>query len=170
MVTSCTGSTTRGSSPTPSSSSVRRSLQPGSSRSGWTVTKGQSESGRPRASLSVPRPDLEPAGSGRQPAAALPARLRLRPAGRWRAVVPRGLGNIALAPLYRLYTHRLRERVRRAPLPHHVAVILDGSRRWATELGLTEPSAGHHRGAAKVDELIGWCAGLGIGEVTVWAL
>jgi len=120
--------------------------------------------------LSAPRPDLEPAGSGRQPAAALPARLRLRPARRRRAVVPRGLGNIALAPLYRLYTHRLRERVRRAPLPHHVAVILDGSRRWATELGLTEPAAGHHRGAAKVDELIGWCAGLGIGEVTVWAL
>jgi short-chain Z-isoprenyl diphosphate synthase len=80
------------------------------------------------------------------------------------------LGAIALAPLYRLYTHRLRERVRRAPLPEHVAVIIDGNRRWALELGLTEPSAGHHRGAAKLDELLSWCAELDIGEVTVWAL
>lgn len=77
---------------------------------------------------------------------------------------------IALAPVYQLYTHRLRERVRRAPRPEHVAVILDGNRRWATELGLTDPGAGHHHGADKVDELLAWCAALGIGEVTVWAL
>jgi short-chain Z-isoprenyl diphosphate synthase len=54
--------------------------------------------------------------------------------------------------------------------PHHVAVILDGNRRWANLLGLSEPGAGHRRGADKLGEVIGWCSGLGIAELTVWAL
>jgi short-chain Z-isoprenyl diphosphate synthase len=80
------------------------------------------------------------------------------------------LGDLALAPAYRLYTHRLREQVRRAPVPGHIAVIIDGNRRWASEFGLTEPSDGHRHGAAKIDELLRWCAALGIHDVTVWAL
>jgi short-chain Z-isoprenyl diphosphate synthase len=83
---------------------------------------------------------------------------------RWR------LGSVALAPVYRLYTRRLRQRVRAALLPQHVAVILDGNRRWASRVGLREPGAGHRQGAEKLDELLGWCCGLGIGELTVWAL
>jgi short-chain Z-isoprenyl diphosphate synthase len=79
-------------------------------------------------------------------------------------------GALLLAPLYRLYTHRLRSRVRAEPLPHHVAVILDGNRRWAKLVGLRELGAGHRRGADKLGELLGWCADLGIEELTVWAL
>jgi len=75
-----------------------------------------------------------------------------------------------LTPLYALYTRRLREQVRAAPLPHHVAVILDGNRRWASLVGLHEPGAGHRHGAEKLDELLHWCSELGIGELTVWAL
>jgi short-chain Z-isoprenyl diphosphate synthase len=78
--------------------------------------------------------------------------------------------SILLAPLYLLYTRRLRERVSAEPLPHHVAVILDGNRRWAHLVGLTEPGAGHRHGAGKLVELIGWCETLGIDELTVWAL
>src|SRR5262249_46240945 len=52
----------------------------------------------------------------------------------------------------------------------HVAVILDGNRRWANQAGLHEPGAGHRRGADKLSELIRWCASLGIGELTVWGL
>ena len=80
------------------------------------------------------------------------------------------LGSRLLAPVYALYTRRLRERVRAQPLPHHVAVILDGNRRWANLVGLQEPGAGHRRGADKLDELVGWCAELGIRELTVWGL
>src|SRR5207244_84438 len=83
---------------------------------------------------------------------------------RWR------LGSALAAPVYALYTRRLRKRVRAQRLPHHVAVILDGNRRWANLVGLQEPGAGHRRGADKLDELLGWCAGLGISELTVWAL
>lgn len=79
-------------------------------------------------------------------------------------------GSLALAPVYRVYTWRLRSLVLSRPLPHHVAVILDGNRRWASLAGLREPGAGHRRGADKLAELIGWCVGLGIAELTVWAL
>jgi short-chain Z-isoprenyl diphosphate synthase len=75
-----------------------------------------------------------------------------------------------LAPLYRLYTDRLRHEVERAPMPGHVAVILDGNRRWATQEGLTDVREGHRRGADKIDELIDWCHDLGVSELTVWAL
>ena len=91
--------------------------------------------------------------------------LRLR-----RLRLGRRLAPVLLGPLYRIYTARLRREVRRASPPNHVAVILDGNRRWASLAGLAEPGAGHRRGADKIDELLCWCADLGIGEVTVWAL
>lgn len=77
---------------------------------------------------------------------------------------------LLLAPLYALYTRRLRNLVRAERPPQHLAVILDGNRRWANLVGLRDPGAGHRRGADKLGELIDWCAGLGIGELTVWAL
>ncbi len=87
-----------------------------------------------------------------------------------RSWLPVSVGSLALEPVYRLYTRRLRAVVRAHPMPHHVAVILDGNRRWASLAGLREPAAGHRRGADKLAELIGWCGGLGIAELTVWAL
>lgn len=86
------------------------------------------------------------------------------------ARVRRWLAALLLAPVYRLYTNRLRHEVERSPLPAHVAVILDGNRRWASLVGLREPSAGHRAGAERLDELLDWCARLGIEQVTVWAL
>ncbi len=80
------------------------------------------------------------------------------------------LGGALLAPVYRVYTERLRREVRRAAVPHHLAVILDGNRRWATRAGLTDVGEGHRRGADKIDELLEWCSDLGIREVTLWAL
>ena len=80
------------------------------------------------------------------------------------------VGGLLLAPLYRLYTGRLRREVGHAAVPHHVAVILDGNRRWASRAGLTELGAGHRRGADKIDDLLEWCATLGVREVTLWAL
>jgi short-chain Z-isoprenyl diphosphate synthase len=56
------------------------------------------------------------------------------------------------------------------PRPRHVAIIMDGNRRWAQREGLLDPAAGHRRGADKILEVLGWCRALGIGEVTLWAL
>jgi short-chain Z-isoprenyl diphosphate synthase len=101
----------------------------------------------------------------RQLAARSSARPQERP-----STAERRSTNLFLAPLYRLYTNRLRHEVERSDLPAHVAVILDGNRRWASGEGLPEPWAGHKAGADKLDELLDWCAGLGIERVTVWAL
>lgn len=79
-------------------------------------------------------------------------------------------GGVALAPVYRLYATRLRAEVLAHPVPHHVALIMDGNRRWARALGLREIRAGHRHGAAKAVELLDWCAAIGIREVTLWAL
>ena len=37
--------------------------------------------------------------------------------------------------LYRLYQKRLKRELDQAELPHHVAMIIDGNRRWAKQLG-----------------------------------
>ena len=84
--------------------------------------------------------------------------------------VGRLAGGVALAPVYRAYAVRLRAEVLAHPVPNHVALIMDGNRRWARELGLTEVRAGHSHGADKAVELLDWCAGIGIREVTLWAL
>jgi short-chain Z-isoprenyl diphosphate synthase len=72
--------------------------------------------------------------------------------------------------LYRLYERRLAADLRRrAGLPRHVGVILDGNRRWARELGMTS-EAGHRRGADRIDDLLDWARELGIPVVTLWLL
>lgn len=55
-------------------------------------------------------------------------------------------------------------------MPGHVGVILDGNRRWAREMGYADTAEGHRRGAAKIDELLHWCADLSIPVVTLWLL
>jgi short-chain Z-isoprenyl diphosphate synthase len=82
----------------------------------------------------------------------------------------RRLSHLLAAPLYSLYTNRLRHEVEQLPLPAHVAVILDGNRRWASLAGFSAAEEGHRAGADKLDELLDWCVRLGIGQVTVWAL
>ena len=90
----------------------------------------------------------------------------------WRRA--RALGRLArdaaLAPVYRTYAARLRAQVLAHPVPAHVALIMDGNRRWARQLGLREVRAGHSHGADKAVELLDWCSSLGIREVTLWAL
>ena len=99
----------------------------------------------------------------------LPASPRPRVAAVTRAA-SRRFEALALAPVYRLYAHRLRTQVMSRPRPDHVAIIMDGNRRWAQREGLSDPGAGHRRGADKILEVLAWCRALGIGEVTLWAL
>jgi len=80
------------------------------------------------------------------------------------------LAELALRPVYAVYTRRLRREVMVAARPGHVAVIMDGNRRWAQRQGFEDVGVGHRRGAEKALELVDWCAELGIREVTLWAL
>ncbi len=53
--------------------------------------------------------------------------------------------------------------------PHHVAIILDGNRRFAKRLML-EPWKGHEYGRKKVEQMLDYAKNLGIKELTFYAL
>ncbi len=80
------------------------------------------------------------------------------------------LAAVALRPAYAVYLRRLRAEVGSQPVPEHVAVIMDGNRRWAARSGHADPGFGHRAGAEKALELVDWCAETGVREVTLWAL
>ena len=72
--------------------------------------------------------------------------------------------------LYRLYQNRLRRGLDQAALPRHVAMIIDGNRRWAKQLGYDSAAHGHRAGAAKMREFLEWCDDLGLKFVTLYLL
>lgn len=61
-----------------------------------------------------------------------------------------------------------KEQVLNAPLPQHIAIILDGNGRWAKKRGLPR-TAGHQEGAMNVREITKLCANIGIKALTVYA-
>lgn len=70
--------------------------------------------------------------------------------------------------VYRFYQWTLLRQIKGKPMPSHVAVILDGNRRWATENGFP-PWIGHRIGAEKVKLLLRECLKLGIKTLTIYA-
>lgn len=72
--------------------------------------------------------------------------------------------------LYPLYEARLKREIVGATQPKHIAVIVDGNRRWAKEAGFTNISHGHRIGAQKVAELVSWCEDTEVEVVTVYLL
>jgi len=72
--------------------------------------------------------------------------------------------------LYNLYQKRLRRGLNPEALPRHVAMIIDGNRRWAKQLGYDTAAHGHRAGAAKMREFLEWCDDLGISVVTLYLL
>ena len=64
--------------------------------------------------------------------------------------------------------YKLIGEIKRDPVPEHVAIIMDGNRRFATDLGLA-PGAGHLFGRDKVEEVMGWCFELKIKNLTLYA-
>ncbi|KQV07505.1 isoprenyl transferase [Leifsonia sp. Root112D2] len=72
--------------------------------------------------------------------------------------------------LYGLYQKRLRRSLNADAMPCHVAMIIDGNRRWARQLGLESAAHGHRAGAAKMREFLTWCDDLGIQVVTLYLL
>jgi short-chain Z-isoprenyl diphosphate synthase len=71
---------------------------------------------------------------------------------------------------YSYYERRLLRQVSRLPTPKHVGIILDGNRRHAQRVRLTEPRDIYDLGARKLDDVLGWCADLNIPAVTLWVL
>ncbi|GAB3138040.1 isoprenyl transferase [Micromonospora sonneratiae] len=70
--------------------------------------------------------------------------------------------------LYGLYVRHLKAQLSGGPMPRHVAMVMDGNRRWARQMGFENPSVGHRYGAEHIEEVLGWCADVGITHVTLF--
>jgi tritrans,polycis-undecaprenyl-diphosphate synthase [geranylgeranyl-diphosphate specific] len=69
---------------------------------------------------------------------------------------------------YKRYEKRLLKEVKSQPPPEHVAIIMDGNRRFARELGLSSQD-GHIEGKNKLEEMLNWGLEVGIRILTVYA-
>ena len=74
-----------------------------------------------------------------------------------------------LSGLYKIYGKRLENEIQNGDIPNHLALILDGNRRWAKR-HLTVPKEGHQKGADSVENLLDWCEELDIKIITLYAL
>ena len=70
--------------------------------------------------------------------------------------------------LYWIYERRLLNQLKQKAMPRHIGIILDGNRRHARKQGLSNPCEIYQRGAEKLDDILDWCAELGIPAVTLW--
>ena len=75
-----------------------------------------------------------------------------------------------LGLLYRLYEKRLLWEVQGGAMPRHIGLILDGNRRYARGLGLTDPLEGHRRGADRLEQVLDWLEELEIRIITIYVL
>lgn len=69
---------------------------------------------------------------------------------------------------YSAYESKLRKEVMESPVPNHVAIIMDGNRRYAEERGETVEE-GHRLGKDKLEEVLDWCIETGVKVLTVYA-
>ncbi|WAC66454.1 polyprenyl diphosphate synthase [Agrococcus sp. SL85] len=72
--------------------------------------------------------------------------------------------------VYRYYERRLRRDLQGRPVPCHIAMIIDGNRRWAREQKLASVGHGHRVGAERLREFVDWCQEVGVGVVTLYLL
>jgi tritrans,polycis-undecaprenyl-diphosphate synthase [geranylgeranyl-diphosphate specific] len=75
---------------------------------------------------------------------------------------------LSVLGVYKLYEKWLWYQVKNETKPEHIAIILDGNRRWASEQSLSA-WIGHNRGADKVEGLLDWCLDMGVKSITLYA-
>ena len=78
------------------------------------------------------------------------------------------LARKAVSPIYAVYQRRLESQVKSGEVPNHLAVIMDGNRRYAQSVGLL-PHEGHLEGKNTLENLSDWCRSVGIKILTVYA-
>ncbi len=70
--------------------------------------------------------------------------------------------------LYEGYEHTLLKEVLKGPIPQHVAIIMDGNRRYAAKKG-EALEKGHADGAETTRKVLRWCRSIGVKQSTVYA-
>ncbi len=74
-----------------------------------------------------------------------------------------------LKPIYRLYEWYISRNLRPENMPKHVAIIMDGNRRFTKVQGNIDTIEGHKKGVGTLERVLDWCVDLGIEIVTVYA-
>ncbi len=75
----------------------------------------------------------------------------------------------ALQDAISLATERtLLKEVHDADVPHHIAIIMDGNRRWARRND-RPPTEGHEEGRDTLEDVVDWCLDIGVRVLTVYA-
>lgn len=82
--------------------------------------------------------------------------------------MPVDISKIISDAAYQAYEHNLVQHVKSHPVPEHVAIIMDGNRRFAESIGLG-PRAGHEKGREKLEEVLEWCLEVDVKILTVYA-
>jgi tritrans,polycis-undecaprenyl-diphosphate synthase [geranylgeranyl-diphosphate specific] len=80
------------------------------------------------------------------------------------ADITKAIGDAA----YQAYEKALVAEIRQGQVPRHVAIIMDGNRRFASQIGM-DPLTGHTAGRDKLEEIVNWCLETGIRVLTVFA-
>ncbi len=70
--------------------------------------------------------------------------------------------------IYRLYENRLEAQLDRSNIPQHIAVMLDGNRRWAGKKNASNAKIGHLARAQKIFDFLSWCDDLQVPVVTLY--
>ncbi|MEO9295611.1 MAG: polyprenyl diphosphate synthase [Nitrososphaera sp.] len=71
--------------------------------------------------------------------------------------------------IYSYYERRLETEILSHPLPNHVAIILDGNRRWA-RYHFLDTERGHSYGADRAEDLLNWIHDIGVKITTLYIL
>ncbi len=79
-----------------------------------------------------------------------------------------GFRNWVRRQAYGEYEKLLEDEILERKLPVHVAIIMDGNRRYAHKIGVSTEEA-YHFGAEITENVIDWCFDLGVEQLTVYA-
>jgi tritrans,polycis-undecaprenyl-diphosphate synthase [geranylgeranyl-diphosphate specific] len=75
----------------------------------------------------------------------------------------------SLKPVYKLYEWYISRNLKEENMPKHVAIIMDGNRRYSKIQGNVPVIDGHKRGIGTLERVLDWCVDLGIEIVTAYA-
>ena len=82
--------------------------------------------------------------------------------------IQKEISKIISSTAYNTYEAKLEKEVFADEMPRHLAIIMDGNRRFAQEMGM-ESTSGHLHGRNKLEDVFDWCQKAGIRILTVYA-
>jgi len=84
-------------------------------------------------------------------------------------VIDMEVPRLILDSAYSRYESQIKKEIMAGEIPNHIAIIMDGNRRYAQEVLGKPTNEGHKLGKAKVNEVAHWCKDLGVKHLTIFA-